>query len=196
MSDMFSKKKWYISEHTGFSKLHEAYAILDPQDGKKPLGEAVEEIGAIDKFKKLFLDRGMIPLHVSLQDVSGKPLLKLDRAGCAWFSPIEIRDAGNEMIGSIRQVIFSLGGELTLSGPHGEPVGTVKPESCCGKKYTFADGSGRPVGTIVHQWKSYSRELLTSVDDWMVELAADQAQTQAPLLVAAALTVDLLFHEN
>ncbi|MBF0499148.1 MAG: hypothetical protein HQM09_03405 [Candidatus Riflebacteria bacterium] len=194
MSDMFSKKKWYISEEPGFSKLHEAYTLLDPEDGKKVLGKAIEEIKTFDKLKKLFLDRGLIPLHVRLNDENGQTLMTLDRKGCTWSTPIEVLDAKGNRIGAIRQAWFSLSGKLSLTGPAGESIGTIDADTCCGKKYTYVDGNGKQVGTITHQWKGYSREWLTTTDDWMVELTEDQ--TRAPLLLAGALAVDLLFHET
>lgn len=194
MSDLWNRKKYYLSEHAGMARLSEAYDLLDPEDGKKMLGRATEEVTPLQKVGRLFLDRMMMPLSLRLDDASGKTVLRLERPGCAFLHPIAVFDGEGKRLGTIGQSILSFSGRLTLSGPQGEPIGVIAAETCCGRKYQFTDASSNRAGTLTHQWQGYSRDLFTSTDDWLLELSGDAGL--APLAVAGALAVDLLFHEN
>lgn len=194
MSDLWNKKKYYVSEHAGLAKLNEAYDLLDPEDGKRKLGQATEEVSPFEKFGRLFFDRMFLPLRVRLDDASGKTVLRLERPGSAFLHPIAVFDGEGKRLGTIGQSLLSWSGRLTISGPQGEAVGTISAETCCGRKYQLTDAASNRAGTLTHQWQGFSRELFTSTDDWLLELSGDQRI--APLAVAGALAIDLLFHEN
>ena len=194
MSELWNKKKLYISERAGLANLSEAYDLLDPADGKRKLGQAIEEVSPLEKIARLFLDRMFLPLRLRLEDTAGRTVLRLERPGSAFFHPIAVFDGEGNRLGTIGQSLLSWSGRLTISGPQGEAIGTISAETCCGRKYQVTDAASNRAGTLTHQWQTLSRELFTTTDDWLLEWNGDEKF--APLALAGALTTDLLFHEN
>ncbi len=55
---MLNLRNYFIKEHVGMMKLHEAYDILDPESGEM-VAQAIEEASGMKKLLKLFLDKRM-----------------------------------------------------------------------------------------------------------------------------------------
>jgi uncharacterized protein YxjI len=191
MSELLKKRHFLIHEHVGAAALHESYDILDAQTRQK-IGIAVEEAGLPTKLAKLFLDKNLLSCTVRVADEHGKTILQLKRARGV-VKPIRVFDGQEQLLAEFKPSLFSCCGTLAVSDAQGENIGSVRGD-WRGKKYLFTDLSGQSIGEIIHQNSGATQEWLTTADNYSVKLFA--GEEKMPLLLAAAITVDLAFHEG
>lgn len=191
MSDFFNRRTYLLHEHIGLTSLHEEYDIYDAENSAH-LGSAVEQPSLLEKAGKLFLDRAMLPLQVQIRERSGKPLVTLSRNGCGFFHDITVTDHDGKLICRMVPSLVGLGGHIDVQ----DAVGTRLGQICGGwrgESYTFTGISGEAIGKIDHLWRGYATELFTTADDYRIEVLG--GASRAPMVLAGALCIDLLYHE-
>ncbi|RCK78687.1 MAG: hypothetical protein OZSIB_1214 [Candidatus Ozemobacter sibiricus] len=191
MTDFFQRTEYVIREHVGFTSLHEAYDIYDAE-GKTLLATATEQTSLWVMIQKLFLDKAFLPALVQVHDAAGRLLLELEQPRSLIVATLNARDAEGKLLGTFKQNLLSYGGALEVTGPDGLPLGTISGDWKC-RQYLFCDTAGRTLATIDHLYGGVARELLTTADDYRVKIVGDQKI--APLVLAGALAIDLVFHE-
>ncbi|HEY9070528.1 MAG TPA: phospholipid scramblase-related protein [Candidatus Ozemobacteraceae bacterium] len=197
MNGLFGKRVYGIHESVGAAELHEAYLITD-ETGNTRLGSAVERASTGRKIAKAFFDKSWLPVTVDVADEAGKKLLELDAAGWRPYARITVKNADGAVIGVLHEAGCTFKPRLDITDAAGAALGTCRGD-LFGRVFSFTDTAGAPVGRIEHLWIEHlwggaARELLTTADDYRVEITGDQAN--APLVLAAALAVDLIWHEN
>ncbi|HOY66569.1 MAG TPA: phospholipid scramblase-related protein [Candidatus Ozemobacteraceae bacterium] len=192
MNGLFGKRVIGIHESVGAAELREAYLITD-ETGCTRLGSAVERASAGRKIAKAFFDKSWLPVTVDVTDETGKKLLELDAAGWRPYAKITVKNADGAVIGILHEAGCTFKPRLDVTDAAGAALGTCRGD-LFGRVFSFTDATGAAIGRIEHLWGGAARELLTTADDYRVEVTGDQAHS--PLVLAAALAVDLIWHEN
>ncbi len=191
MSDFFNRRTYLLHEHIGLTNLHEEYEIYDAESSSH-LGSALECATVSQKIGKLFLDRALMGLQVEVRERSGKTLLKLNRDGCGLFHDITVTDHEGKLVCRMVPATIGLGAHIEVQ----DAVGTRLGQICGGwrgESYTFTGISGELIGKIDHLWRGCATEMFTTADDYRIEVKGGAAR--APMVLAGALCIDLLYHE-
>ncbi len=192
---MLDKRTYFVREHVGFMKLHEAYDILDPETGEV-IAEAREEASPFRKILKLFMNKTMLPFEIVLTDASGKKILTIRRGFTFLRSRVEVYDAADQLLGTFQQKLFSIGGRFKVLDAQGVEVAELKG-NLIGWDFKFLDIQGNELGRVTKKWAGVGKELFTTADNYVVTLSeeVDPVGT-GPLLLAAALCVDMVLKEK
>ncbi len=192
---MLDKRTYFVKEHVGLMKLHEAYDILDPETGEL-LAEAREEASPLRKLLKLFMDKKNLPFKVVLTDTEGKVLLTIKRGFTFFRSRVEVYDASDQLLGTFLQKVFSIRSRFKILDAQGMEVAELKG-NLIGWDFTFTDLQGNELGRVTKKWAGIGKELFTTADNYVVSLAEDVDPVgTGPLLLAAALCIDMVLKES
>jgi len=193
---MFDRPSYIVREHVGFLKLTDTYDILDPENGRQ-VGVAQERISGFMKVLRLLVNKQLLPTTIAIvpgEDPVGTPAIAI-RRGWPFGGGVRICDGQDRPLGSFKTRFFSIGGAFDLKDPSGKLVARLKG-NWRGKNYTFLDDAGAELGTITKQWGGLGKELFTSADTYAVALKEGAPTALMPLLLAAAVAVDVLYHES
>lgn len=193
---MFDQPSYIVREHVSLLKLTDTYDILDPSAGAGPVGIAQERIPVWLKLLRLLVNKQILPTTVAIVeggDATATPAIVIARG---WLGGgIRIRDGQGRELGRFKTKLFSFGGAFDLKDPAGKLVARIKGD-WRGKNYKFLDESGAELGTITKQWGGLGKELFTSADTYAVALKEGSPQALMPLLLAAGIAIDVLYHEK
>lgn len=192
MSGLFEKRVYCIHEAVGAAELHESYRITD-ETGKELLGEAEEQSCIGNSIAKAFFDKSWLPVTVEVKDASGNRLLELNGAGWRPYAKIVVKNAEGAAIAVLNEAGCAVKPRLDVSAPDGSSLGTVRGD-LLGRTFSFEDTSGGRLARIEHLWGGLARELMTTADDYRIDIAGDLAK--APLVLAATIAIDLIWHES
>ena len=196
---MLHLNTFIVREHVGAFKLTDVFDILDPSSGRK-VGEAREEPAAWAKWLRLVLGKKFLPTRVVVTgpEEEGAPLFfTIEKPFGFLRHKIVIKDSSGVSPGHMVSKVFTLGGGFHVFDAAGNPFAEVKGD-WAGWNFTLETTEGKKLGTVSKKWEGFGRELLTSADSYVVELAPDapSAPEKRILLLAAALAIDIVFKES
>ncbi len=196
---MLNRTTYFIREHVGLLKLHDAYDILDPET-KHPIGLAEEEPGWLIHLARLAVDKQLLPTKIFVYEIKNGT----DEAECVFSihrgitllrSKISVKDGEGKEVGWFKRKLLSIGGAFDVFDASGEQIAQVKGD-WKGWNFRFLDGREQEIGTITKKWAGLGKELFTSADNYMIALNDRPSPENAMLLLAAGLSIDIVFKEK
>lgn len=200
-NNVLNRTTYFIREHVGLLKLSDTYDILDPET-KKPIGLAEEEPGWLIHLLRLAVNKHWLPTNVFVYEIKDGedeadvvfsihrgitiPLLR---------SRIRIRDAEGNEVGSLQSKVFTLGGAFAVFDAAGNEVAQVKGD-WKGWNFRLLDNLENEIGAITKKWAGLGKELFTTADNYIISLNDRPAPEKAMLLLAAGLSIDIVFKET
>ncbi len=192
---VLDRRTYFIKEHIGTFKLHEAYDILDAESGGI-LATAREEASFLKKLLKLAVNKRMLPFTVHLRDGSGEVLLTITRGFTILRSRVEVLDADGQVLGTFKQKLLSIGGKFDILSPDNVLIAQLKG-NLIGWDFKFVAANGKELGSVTKKWSGIGRELFTSADNYVVAMSDDvDPVATGPVLLAAALCIDMVLKEK
>ncbi len=189
------KQTYFVREHVGMFKLHEAFDILDPDSGEL-LALAYEEASFARKMLKLLVNKKMLPFKVHLTDSEDRKLLTIERGFTFLRSRVRVLDNNGRLIGSFQQRLLSIGGRFDLFDEKNEKIAELKG-NFIGWNFQFLDLKGKLIGKVTKKWAGVGKEFFTSADNYVVALEPKtDPKTIGPLLLCAALCIDMVLKED
>ncbi len=192
---MLSADKFAVKEQVKFLKNHKTYDIFDP-DTKKQIGTAEEAISGLVKMLRWVIDAKFMATTIEVREHPDKALVFSIRRGAYFFrSRVEVRDSNGELIGYFKSKLFSLSGGFHVYDKADKHFAEVKG-NFTGFKYRVLTPDGKvELGRVSKEWGGLVKELFTSADSYMVDVADDlKEQPIAKMLVlASCLAVDMIF---
>ena len=189
MSGLFEKRVYCIHEAVGAAELHESYRITD-ETGKELLGEAEEQSCIGNSIAKLF-DKSWFSSPSRRRCLGTEP--RTERCRRRPYAKIVVKNAEGAAIAVLNEAGCAVKPRLDVSAPDGSSLGTVRGD-LLGRTFSFEDTSGGRLARIEHLWGGLARELMTTADDYRIDIAGDLAK--APLVLAATIAIDLIWHES
>lgn len=196
---MLDRTTYFIREHVGLLKFSNTYDILDP-DTQAQIGIAQEKPGTAIHLLRLFLNKQLLPTQIYIYEGSDpenseKLLFSIHRGLTFLRSKIEIRDSLGNQVGYLKSKLLSLGGAFSVFDTADNLVANVKGD-WKGWNFRFLDANDQEIGTISKKWAGLGKELLTSADQYIIQLNAEPSRAKALLLLAAGLAVDTVYKEH
>jgi uncharacterized protein YxjI len=118
----------------------------------------------------------------SVYDWLGNRVLGLTRTRAMWKSKLHVVDGQDAPMGSIVQKKLIGKIRFDLEGPSGEPLGWIQGQNWRAWDFVIHDAQGSPVGRVTKKWAGAARELFTTADNYLLEIAPS---VQGPLRYVA-----------
>lgn len=129
-----------------------------------------------------------LPVTLTVTDAAGGEVLTLHKP---WFSwRVAVSAAGRDL-GSIARKI-RIGKPVYVLSQGATELGELRAEDWRSRHFQVADPHGQELGRVVKQWRGLLTEAFTDADSYGVELAPGATAAQKAMVLAGALTVDLV----
>lgn len=192
---MLESRRFLVKEQVKFLSSHHTYDIHDA-DTEELVGTADETISVLARVMRWFISKQLIGTRIEVREKPDDSLVfTLSRGWYVFRSRVEVHDALGVMVGYLRSKLISWGGGFHVYDRNDRPFAEVSG-NLFGFKYRMTTPDGAvELGRVSKQWKGLSREVFTSADWYLVEVAEDlDEQPMAKMLVlAAALATDMIF---
>ena len=193
---LLDKKTYLVKERVGFVKLTDTYDIFDPATGQQ-IGIAKEEPSPLAKYLRLVIGKKLMPTTVNFYESEGGRVVMSIHRGVALFRPrVDVTRDGHSL-GTFQAKAFSLGGAFRVFNPQGQEVALIQGD-WKGWNFVMKSGTGEELGRVTKKWAGIGKELFTTADNYVIDLAPRAASDKntAPLLLAAGIAIDTVFKEK
>ena len=196
MHSVLNKNLFLVKEHVGLFKAANNFDILDPQTGEVILHCREPRLGMLTKLFRFTDYKRLTPFEVEITTPSGEPVCSVHRGLSIFLSTVEVRDAQNEVIGSFKQHLFSIGGAFTVLSASGKELCHLKG-SWTGWNFRFVADDGTEFAHVTKKWSGVGKELFTSADNYVLEIE-DSVPAYNPLrqiIFSAVMCIDMVLKE-
>jgi uncharacterized protein YxjI len=192
MKSIALKKKYLIKESVSPASLHESYMILDP-DNNALLAEVVEEATFKQKFAKLFVDKGFLPVKLVMRNDEGDQLLEISSPASFVKSVFTVKNSDGRILCVLRQKCSLIKPEILVEDGNGQLLGKIEG-GWKFRNFKFIDMNQNEIATIRHLFAGITQELFTTADDYEVHINSDASMSLITL--AAVICIDFMYHES
>jgi uncharacterized protein YxjI len=197
MSALLDRSTLFVREHVGMFKAANAYDLLDPRT-TEVVGRVQERVGgAFRRLLKFTSWKTKMSFHIEFHDLTaGDAVVLVVSRPFTWFrSVVTVADGAGRILGTFRQKLLAWGPKMFVLAPDGRQLAELKGD-WKGWNYTFTDASDRVLGTVTKKWAGVGRELFTSADNYMIDVAPECTDPALrALLFAAPITADMVYKE-
>lgn len=192
---MLEADKFAVKEQVKFLKSAQSYEIYDGDTGQL-IGTAQEVIGGLTKMLRWVISKALMPTRFEIREKPDDALVFTIRRGAYIFrSRVEVLNADGELIGFFKSKVMTIGGGFHVYDKDGNHFAEVKG-NLIGFNYQIrTPDKAVELGTVKKKWGGAARELFTSADSYLVDIADDlKDQPVAKMLtLATALAIDMVF---
>lgn len=129
-----------------------------------------------------------LPVTLSVTDASGAEVLTLHKPWFTWKVAVH---GGGQSLGTITRKI-RIGKPVYVISRDGVDLGEVRGEDWRSRHFQIVDAQSTEIGRVTKKWRGLLTEAFTDADSYGVEFAPATSASQRALVLAAALTVDLV----
>lgn len=193
---LFERNTYVVKERVALLKLVSTYDLLDAETGQS-IGVAVEEPPGLVKYLRLLVDNQWLPTEVKVYEREGFPPVLTIHRGVALFRPkVDVRTGGRS-IGYFKAKLLSIGPSFRIFDANDAEIGLVKGD-WKGWNFQLLSPSGQELGRVTKKWAGLAKELFTTADTYVIDLAqaAVGRKDVAQLLLAAGLAIDTVYKEK
>lgn len=197
MAGLLDRDKLFVREHVGMFKARNAYDLIDPESGHT-VGRAEEKVyGFFRKLLKFTSWKTKLSFSIHFHDATADDQVVLTvHRPFTWFrSVVTVSDAGGKVVGNFRQKLMAIGPKMWILDPAGNEIGMLKGD-WIGWNLQVVDNAGKALATITKKWAGVGKELFTSADNYMIDVADEvKDPNMRRLLFAAPITADMVYKE-
>ncbi len=194
---MLQSNRILVKEQVGLLKLADRYDLFDPESGRS-LGHCQEVPPWYSYLLRFVVNKIATPTVVEvIPEGRTQPLFRIRRGFRLLRAVVQVEDALGRPIGTLRSKLLSFKIDISVLDTHERQIARVTGD-WKGWNFNLASPSGEILGTIAKKWAGVGRELFTSADNYMIELAEDKSGDNKvrTMLLAAALAIDICFKEK
>ncbi len=184
-----------VNQKAKVIELHNEYAVYDKHGNQ--IG-AVRQVGQSKgkKLVRLLSNVDQFLTHkLQVVDASGTPILALTRPAKLVRSRLVVVDGDGRPVGEIVQQNFV--GKINFAlVVDGRPVGAIRAENWRAWNFTITDVAGEEVARITKTWEGLAKTLLTTADNYVLEITRPLDDPLRSLVVAGALGVDTALKQD
>lgn len=197
---MLESRRLLVKERVKMLAAYHTYDLYDPDadDPQQPVAVAEEKISGLVQALRWVIDKKLMPTRVEVREKPDDSLVFSIYRGVAFFRPqVDVLDAQGQVVGYFKAKLFSLGGGFHVYTADGKLFAEVKG-NLTGFQYRMLTPDGQvELGSVSKKlgMAGLAKELFTSADTYMVEMAEDLADNPIAkmLVVATALATDVVF---
>jgi len=192
---MFTKTTYLVREHVGLLKFANTYDILEADSGRL-VAVAQEKPGLLVHLLRFVLNKQMLPTHVFIApSADDAPVISIHRGVTLISAKIAVKRGDGSDLGYFKSKMFSLGGSFRVFNHADAQVAEVKGD-WKGWNFKYLDAAGKEIGTVTKKWAGLGKELFTSADNYVINVADGQSADFMALLLAAGIAIDTVYKEK
>ncbi len=194
---MLQSNRILVKEQVGLLKLADRYDLFDPETGRS-LGRCQEAPPWYSYVLRFLVNKIMLPTVVDVvPEGRAQPLFRIRRGFRLFRAVVQVEDALGRPIGTLRSKILSFKIDISVLDAQQRQIARVTGD-WKGWNFNLVSPTGEALGTITKKWAGVGKELFTSADNYMIELAENKNGDNKvrTMLLAAALAIDICFKEK
>lgn len=194
---MLQSNRILVKEQVGLLKLADRYDLFDPETGRS-LGRCQEAPPWYSYALRFLVNKIMLPTVVDvIPEGRAQPLFRIRRGFRLLRAVVQVEDGLGRPIGTLRSKLLSFKIDISVLDTQERQIARVTGD-WKGWNFNLVSPSGEALGTIAKKWAGVGRELFTSADNYMIELADNKSGDNKvrTMLLAAALAIDICFKEK
>lgn len=191
MHEVLNRNVFLVKEHVGEFKAANDYDIHDPETGDIIMLCREPNLGGFTKLLR-FTDWIYTPFDVVITTPEGEQLVRVKRSATSIRPTVTVLDHDDRPLGTFRQKLLSLGGAFYLLD-HDDRVLCSLVGKWTSWDFRFKLGH-KELAHAAKKWAEMGKELFTSADDYILQIAAD-VPADSPvrqLILAAVMCIDRL----
>ena len=192
---LFTEPVLVVNQKAKVIELHNEFAVYDQhgaqigavrQVGQSRAKKLVRLLGGVDQF---------LTHKLQVVDSSGTPVLVLTRPAKVLRSKVAVVDGEGRPVGDIVQENFVGKIHFALMAG-GQRVGAIHGENWRAWNFRVTDASEHEVARITKTWEGLAKTLLTTADNYVLQIHRPLDEPLRSLVVAAALGVDTALKQD
>lgn len=195
MNAAISRNTFLVKEHVGMFKAANNYDVYDPESGQVVLHCREPKLGFFTKLLRFTDYKRMTPFDVHVTTPDGEPVVQVTRGIALLRSRVKVLDESGRHIGGFKQKLLSIGGAFEVMDTEDRVVCALKGK-WTGWDFKFMAGD-RQVARVTKKWSGVGKELFTSADNYVLEIASDVRPDSPlrPLIMASVMCIDMVLKE-
>ena len=184
-----------VKEQVGIFKASNNFDIFDPNTGAKILECREPDLGILTKIFRFTDYKRMTPFRVEVRTPAGQKVLTVKRGFSLFLSKVDVLDENDQLVGTFKQKLFSIGGKFDVLDLQEKPLCTLQG------KWTSWDfrfvQDEKEFASVSKKWAGLGKELFTTADNYMLTIH-DSVSKDDPvriLIVAAVMCIDMVLKE-
>jgi len=195
MTNVINYNKFLVKEHVGLFKAANSFDIFEPDSGDKIMECREPKLGFITKLLRFTDYKTMTPFDVVVTSIDGKQVVRITRGISLFISKVTVRDERDNVIGSFKQKLFSIGGKFDVFDKNDKVICTLVGKWTSWDFY-FKKGE-REYGHVSKEWAGIGKEMFTSADNYVLKIREQVPEDakERKLILAAVLCIDMVLKE-
>jgi uncharacterized protein YxjI len=196
MTTLLQMERVFVRQRAKLIELTNEYGVFDEQgnqvaifrqEGQTAWRKALRLLTKVDQF---------LTHTYSLYDAAGVKVLGLTRPGTVWKSKVEVTDGAGMPVGRLLQENLVGKIRFRMEGPDGQPLGYVNAENWRAWDFHIADATGAEIGRITKKWAGTAKEMFTTADNYLVEIAPGLDGSLRLLALASGVGIDTALKQS
>tara|TARA_B110000037_G_C17090100_1_gene493673 strand:- start:469 stop:1056 length:588 start_codon:yes stop_codon:yes gene_type:complete len=195
MNETLKNNVYVVKEHVGMFKAANNYDIFDPQSGNLVMECREDSLGFFTKMFRFTKYKTMTPFDVKVRDTFGKQVVRVQRGFSLFLSKVEVFDENDQLIGSFKQKLFSIGGAFTVLDANEQVLCQLKGK-WTGWDFRFM-AEDVEFAHVTKQWAGLGKELFTSADNYVLDISETVSADSdiRTLILGAVMCIDMVLKE-
>ena len=200
-NNFFSFDDYLIDEKMSVLKFTNAYRVFNGK-GEDIGAVQQEKISGGAKAARLLLGRqvkGLQAFKLDILDANGSVVAAISRGGAGGglkgMRVITIYDGSGKQIGTLEFPGFSWTPKMEILDVNRNLIGRIAGD-WRGWNFTITDTKDNVIGNVNKKWNGLMKEAFTSADKYRVSISPHTTGTNRVAILAAAITLDMVLHEN
>lgn len=195
MHEVLKKNVFLVKEHIGMFKAANNYDIYDPQTGDIIMECREEHLGILTKLLRFTDYKRNTPFDIQVRTPDGKQVLRITRGISLFLSKVNVLDENDQVVGSFKQRLFSVGGAFNVLDAGDNPLCQLNGK-WTGWDFKFMAGETE-YAHVTKKWAGIGKELFTSADNYVLEISESVPEDDLvrQLILAAVMCIDMVLKE-
>ena len=195
MHPVLKQNLYFVKEHVGIFKAANEFDIYNPQTNSQILACREPNIGILTKLFRFTDYKRFTPFEVVISTPSGEKVLTVRRGITIFLSKVEVLDEHDQVVGSFKQKLFSIGGKFAVRDAQDNELCTLKG------KWTSWDfrfvRDDQELAQVAKKWAGLGKELFTTADNYMLSINASVGPNDSlrMLVLGAVMCIDMVLKE-
>ncbi|WP_055525351.1 LURP-one-related/scramblase family protein [Streptomyces graminilatus] len=192
---LFTEPVLVVNQKAKLIEVTNEYRVMD-QNGLE-LGSVVQ-VGqsTLKKIMRLVSSLDQFMTHkLEIRDADGQPVLLLTRPRKIFKSRVIVQRPDGSPVGEIVQQ--NMIGKINFAiNADGQQIGAIKAENWRAWNFAIVDHAENEVARITKTWEGMARTMLTTADNYVLQIHYQLPEPLVSLVVATALTVDTALKQD
>lgn len=196
VSDVFNAPVLLVEQPRKFFSVEASYQVLG--EGGAPLASVREiDLSALMKVARFFFSENSdnFPAKLQISDPAGRPLLVVHKPFAFMHPKTKVLRPDGALLGYIAKDFKLVGSRFRLLDPGDAELGEITG-NWTGWEFSIKDINGVQVARVSKRFAGLTKEFFTTADRYGVEIHPELRDPLRSLVIASAVTIDLVLHQS